>query len=333
MNYQTVFCSSVVPEKERLDAWDATVKEGLALEMVHTDPRPFFCRVEELSLGPVTVYQTRITAHTSCRTPQLIKSHDFDGFCLHINQNGRSETLRQRDRTVVDSLGATGYTYGQPFSVSLLPTGDDYHQSINLIIPRTALTKKVPNAERRIAQCHKNLGVLSLLTGYLELLKHNPLTADDFSVRELIGQHVIDLITLLLGANSDTEYEAHQGGLRSARLAALKKYLEENHHRPNLSVPAAAKAMKISERYLQDLMAETGESFTETICRLRLEQAQQMLGNPKYRHLRISEIAFNAGFSDISYFCRLFRRRFGDSPSGYRIMEASSGISNRAGAK
>jgi AraC-like DNA-binding protein len=33
---------------------------------------------------------------------------------------------------------------------------------------------------------------------------------------------------------------------------------------------------------------------------------------------RISDIAIEAGFSDLSYFNRLFRSRFGDAPGGVR---------------
>ena len=35
-------------------------------------------------------------------------------------------------------------------------------------------------------------------------------------------------------------------------------------------------------------------------------------------NVRISDIALQSGFSDISYFNRLFRSRFGDTPSGVR---------------
>jgi AraC-like DNA-binding protein len=34
--------------------------------------------------------------------------------------------------------------------------------------------------------------------------------------------------------------------------------------------------------------------------------------------MRVAEIALEAGFSDISYFNRLFRARFGDTPTGIR---------------
>ena len=43
-----------------------------------------------------------------------------------------------------------------------------------------------------------------------------------------------------------------------------------------------------------------------------------MLTYPRRRHLAIIDIAFAAGFGDVSHFNRVFRRRFGDTPSGVR---------------
>jgi len=50
---------------------------------------------------------------------------------------------------------------------------------------------------------------------------------------------------------------------------------------------------------------------------LRLQRAFALLTNPHARG-RISEIALQAGFSDVSHFNRLFRAHFGDTPSGVR---------------
>jgi AraC-like DNA-binding protein len=43
-----------------------------------------------------------------------------------------------------------------------------------------------------------------------------------------------------------------------------------------------------------------------------------MLTDPRFAHLRIIDIALAVGFGDISHFNRMFRRCFGDSPSGVR---------------
>jgi AraC-like DNA-binding protein len=43
-----------------------------------------------------------------------------------------------------------------------------------------------------------------------------------------------------------------------------------------------------------------------------------MLADPRYDRLRVSEIAEAAGFNEVSYFNRCFRRRFGASPMQFR---------------
>jgi AraC-like DNA-binding protein len=40
--------------------------------------------------------------------------------------------------------------------------------------------------------------------------------------------------------------------------------------------------------------------------------------NPLYRNRGISAIAYDAGFGDVSYFNRTFRRRYGMTPSEVR---------------
>jgi AraC-like DNA-binding protein len=49
---------------------------------------------------------------------------------------------------------------------------------------------------------------------------------------------------------------------------------------------------------------------------LRLRRAAEWLAQPSER--RISDIAFDCGFNDLSYFNRCFRRRFGLTPTAAR---------------
>jgi transcriptional regulator GlxA family with amidase domain len=50
-----------------------------------------------------------------------------------------------------------------------------------------------------------------------------------------------------------------------------------------------------------------------------------MLADPDYAHLRIVDVALAAGFGDVAHFNRLFRRRFGDTPSGTRTAGRRNG--------
>jgi AraC-like DNA-binding protein len=59
-------------------------------------------------------------------------------------------------------------------------------------------------------------------------------------------------------------------------------------------------------------------SFTDHVLAQRLAFAHRLLSAPHRRSMKISAIAFDAGFGDLSYFNRTFRRRYGVSPSDVR---------------
>jgi AraC-like DNA-binding protein len=65
-------------------------------------------------------------------------------------------------------------------------------------------------------------------------------------------------------------------------------------------------------------LADDGTTFTDLVLDERLARAHRMLSDPKRSELFISAIAYEAGFGDLSYFNRTFRRRYGASPSDVR---------------
>jgi len=52
----------------------------------------------------------------------------------------------------------------------------------------------------------------------------------------------------------------------------------------------------------------------------RLMRAHALLTDPRHASEKISTIAFDAGFGDVSYFNRVFRERYGDTPSAIRAV-------------
>lgn len=63
---------------------------------------------------------------------------------------------------------------------------------------------------------------------------------------------------------------------------------------------------------------KTGRTFTQLIQEKRLTQAAFLLRNTGYN---IADISTRVGYENISYFHRLFARRFGVSPKSYRDMD------------
>jgi AraC-like DNA-binding protein len=109
----------------------------------------------------------------------------------------------------------------------------------------------------------------------------------------------------------------------AAHLAAILDHITTHYDEPGFSVAAAAEAQDISPRYLQRLIAPTGNTFTEHVNELRLQRAFALLTEAHDDERRISDIALDAGFSDISHFNRLFRSRFGDTPSRVRAQRGT----------
>jgi AraC-like DNA-binding protein len=142
-------------------------------------------------------------------------------------------------------------------------------------------------------------------------------------VRHLVATHIHDLVALTLGATRDAAEIAKNRGLRAARLNALKDDVTRHLDRGDLSVVEVAARHRLTPRYVQMLFEGEGTTFTEFVRDQRLIRAHRMLSDPSLARRSISEIAFDAGFGDVSYFNRAFRRRFGDTPSSVRARDAS----------
>jgi AraC-like DNA-binding protein len=133
-----------------------------------------------------------------------------------------------------------------------------------------------------------------------------------------ISAHLTDLVSLGLGARGDLALAARRGGLRAVRLKAVLTILEKRFAEPDFSAHKLAAAAGLSERYVNELLYEAGASFTMRLTELRLRQAADRLTRAGGGGGRISDIAFDCGFNDLSYFNRCFRRRFGLTPSAAR---------------
>ena len=133
-----------------------------------------------------------------------------------------------------------------------------------------------------------------------------------------LGQHIIDLAALCVGANRDSEELAVRRGLALARFDAIKADVLSQVADTSIRLSQLADRHHISERYVQQLFELAGTSFSSFVLEQRLMLAWKVLRDPSQRWRKISDIATASGFSDISYFNRAFRSRFSATPSDVR---------------
>ncbi len=132
------------------------------------------------------------------------------------------------------------------------------------------------------------------------------------------SSHLYDLVALLLDGLVQGGAARAVSGIRAARLELVRKDIRAHLTEPEFDIAEAARRQGVSPRYIQQLFAGAGTSFSDVLREGRLDLAFRLLGEPAQLDRGISEIAFAVGFSDLSTFSRAFRRRFGSTPSDAR---------------
>jgi len=158
----------------------------------------------------------------------------------------------------------------------------------------------------------------AVLSNYIVGLMGEP-ALSSADVARLVVAQIYDLAALIMGATRDAAEIAKGRGLRAARLRAIKSDIAERLAAPELSVESVAMRQRVSPRYVQMLFEQEGTTFSQYVIGERLVCAYRMLTNPLFADRSITSVAFDAGFGDLSYFSRAFRRCYGATPSEVRV--------------
>jgi AraC-like DNA-binding protein len=158
---------------------------------------------------------------------------------------------------------------------------------------------------------------LRLLVGYLRALDSEA-ALESPDLRQAVAVHICDLLALSVGANRDAIDLAEQRGVRAARLQAIKTDIARNLGDYGLNVSEIALRQGVTPRYVQKLFAKEGATFSEYVLERRLALARRLLTDLRLADRPVTSIAFDAGFADLSYFNRTFRRRFDATPTEAR---------------
>jgi AraC-like DNA-binding protein len=303
------FSTDALAQRDRFPMWREVFGRALLnVEIEQTSSSNFRAEatIRKLpDIGLMTAYSSGVVYR---RTAELISSDDIvfsfgavEG--SYAKQRGREAWAKQGDALLM--LGAERSVVARSAEGSLNC----------LRVARAAIKAHVPRVEdgfcRRIPG---DLPALQLLSRYVSVL-------DDAETPELQGSaatHILDLIGLTLGATREAAHIAGQRGVRAARLKIIKDDIVQNLGDETLSVRALAARHGQSTRQVQRLFEESGVTFTEYVIAQRLTRAHDLMSDPVHRDRTLTAIAFDVGFSDLSYFNRTFRRRYGASPSDVR---------------
>ncbi|MBT2696560.1 response regulator [Bacillus sp. ISL-40] len=98
----------------------------------------------------------------------------------------------------------------------------------------------------------------------------------------------------------------------------ITKALEyiENHYKENLTLQSVADFVHLNKSYFSLLFKkQTGRNFIDYIIELRIREAKRLLAQ---YDCHIYEVAEAAGFKDVKYFSKMFKKMTGFTPVKYR---------------
>lgn len=311
----STFSTEELPERDRVPIWREVFGRSIAkvdLELVSESP--LHCESSIRALPGMTIWSSLTSGVVTVTRTSTHVSDGDDNFVLNILRRGQL-AVAQGDREVFpDQKGAFLWSNAEKGTLRQLETCD----FVSVALSRPMLKGAVKDVEDAVMRpIPPSTEALRLLNSYINILMDANAPASS-EILALSAVHVSDLAVLALGATRDAAESARNGGLRAARLQAVKADILANLTHPDLSIERVAARQGISPRYIRDLFNGDQTTFGDFVREQRLRHAYRLLCDAENYHRTIGETALACGFGDISYFNHCFRRRFGETPSDVR---------------
>ena len=110
--------------------------------------------------------------------------------------------------------------------------------------------------------------------------------------------------------------DQNSGNKNRSILKTAVDFIDSHYTEEDMSLNKAANAANVSANHFSALFSQNmGQTFIEYLTNLRMNKAKEYL---RCTSMRSSEIAGEIGYKDAHYFCYLFKKTQGMTPSDYR---------------
>ena len=133
-----------------------------------------------------------------------------------------------------------------------------------------------------------------------KLLKEKSPQRNPYLMRALV-QHAEDLLSRVQPARST--------------VSAVRNFIDQNLTQEKLDIELVSKHLHMSRHTLYRKLKADNVSFQSIVDEIKKFKALKLL---EEADISLSEVAFMTGFSELSAFCRAFKRWTGQSPASYR---------------
>ena len=308
MQTSTTWSTSGLAERPAFKFWNEAL--SASFQRVETERRvgaaPFSATLTSIGLGKLTVNTLQAQGYRVSQHP----SDQDDWLFINLHRQGRCR-LRQHGREqCVQGAGISLNVGASPFDLEF---GDGMEMSC-LRLPLQKVAERAPAIFDAVARPLRDDAKTALFSSLAGTVATHAAALSP-ACANVLCDTLTDLLALAIGP-SVRQQESARTSLRRELMRRTCAYVEQQFSRPDLDIDEVAVKMRTSLRTLQALFRAQGTTFTQHVLEQRLLAADMLLLTEPGR--RIGEVAYAVGFSDLSYFCRSFRARFGMAPKQRR---------------
>jgi len=309
-----LFSTDQIPAEDQIDALQDIL--GNAMVGIKIREAPSTTLEAKISFKPLssTKILTMDAVISMSRSHKLMRDQD-DGFSLVTCCSGSMElNLLNGEGAQISAGMAVLMSHQRPAEITARK-----NINVNTIVLTREMVCQIIRDPHELTNGMRKGGnaAISLLCGYLGNLFQHEETLPEELQESTLG-HLLDLIGYAYDPGSEWSMAAPNDGINAARRQKIDTMLSQNFRKFDASAKNFAPQLGMSPRMVHRLLEESGKTFSEHLMSKRLETAMSMLRDPRYNKMKVLDIALASGFADISYFNRVFRRRYGDTPNTFR---------------
>lgn len=297
------FDTAPIQEGARVRYWNNAARNVFDAIEVEPATHRFAGRLRRRSFGAVqlaTVDSTAVAIHG-------LASSKLNGIYLMVNERGSCEMQQRGRRNRLLTGELTVLCAHEPYRLEC----SREHRTHVLYVPGSNLDEAL---DAQIAVAHR--GVESELLGaFIGRL-------GNLDMKQQTTGNLLDTTLNLIRLTWPGPRTPPARGNAAAWRERLRRHVEQHLGDPELDAEGIARHFGISSRYVQMIFARAKTTLSQHILERRLQCVAERLRHEPQR--RICDIALEAGFNDVSHFCRRFRERFGVSARDYRARHCST---------
>lgn len=307
----TLFTTRGLPPSSKLTAWRDSI--GVMFDVAPDPLAPagaFDAEVEAFMIGDLLVGRCRASAQKFDRRALRIASDGIDHYMFQVFRAGGVDMQVGSRRLTAGSGLVVGFDLAE-----ILDSWNEGFDALTVMVPRARLAPLLDLPDSIHGAQVPATGLGYLLAENIAMVFREAPTLTMAEAQSLAGV-LLQLIASAFNSRADDTTTVRRS-LEFNQARRIRTYILEHLKDPELGPETVAAACGVSRATLFRLFQGQG-GVRGFIMEQRLRASLRTLVDPSTRASPVSQIAYRFGFASPSHFTRVFRERFGVTPTEAR---------------